>query len=178
MRHMAKTSREQLDKDELKILAELQKNSNESIETIAKSCGFSRQKVWKTIKQLEKNRMIWGYTAIVDEDKKDLSHFIVLIKKTTKPLDKKIVDRIDSIQIEDIASPEGVNIESSCFVHGNYDWVISFTARDIKQAKSFCNVLCGGFPGSIEKIDLMQTLYFVRKHYIFNPDRKKLSDLM
>ncbi len=64
---MAKSSREQLDKDERKILAELQKNSNESIDTIAKHCGFSRQKVWRTIKQLEKNRMIWGYTAIIDD---------------------------------------------------------------------------------------------------------------
>jgi len=57
---MAKSSREQRDLDEKKVLAELQKNSNESIETIAKHCGFSRQKVWRTIKQLEENHMIWG----------------------------------------------------------------------------------------------------------------------
>jgi len=178
MTTMTKSSREQLAKDDRKILAELQKNSNESIDTIAKHCGFSRQKVWRAIKQLEESRMIWGYTAIVDEEKNDLSHFIMLIKRSTKPLDKKIVDRIESIQIEDFASPQGVTIESSCFVHGNYDWIISFIAKNIMQAKSFCDILCGGFPGIIQQIDLLQTLYFNRKHHIFNPDRKKLRDLM
>jgi DNA-binding Lrp family transcriptional regulator len=55
---MVKNSREQLDKDERKIITELQKNSNESTDAIAKHCGFSRQKVWRTIKQLEKNHII------------------------------------------------------------------------------------------------------------------------
>jgi len=175
---MAKSSREQQAEDERKILAELQKNSNENIDTIAKHCGFSRQKTWRIIKQLEKSHMIWGYTAIVDEEKKDVSHFFVLIKRCMKPLDKKIVDRIESMQLEDIALPQGVTIESSCFVHGNYDWIISFTAKGIKQAKNFCNILSGGFPGVIEKIELLETLYFVRKQHIFNPNRKKLRDLM
>ncbi len=175
---MSKSSREQQADDKRKILTELQKNANENIDTIAKHCGFSRQKTFRIIKQLETSHMIWGYTAIVDDEKNDLTHFIILIKRSMKPLDKKIIDRIESLQIEDVALPEGVNIESSCFVHGIYDWIISFTARDIKEAKNFCDKLSSGFPGIIEKIDLIQTLYFVRKQYIFNPNRKKLRELM
>jgi DNA-binding Lrp family transcriptional regulator len=64
---MSKSSREQIDKDEKKILSELVKNSNENIETIAKHCGFSRQKVWRAIKRLEEKGLIWGYTAIFNE---------------------------------------------------------------------------------------------------------------
>ncbi|HVP99899.1 MAG TPA: winged helix-turn-helix domain-containing protein, partial [Candidatus Thermoplasmatota archaeon] len=33
--------------DDKKILAELQKNANQSIDTVAQRCGFSRQKVWR-----------------------------------------------------------------------------------------------------------------------------------
>jgi len=50
---MSKSSREQIDQDERKILSELVKNANENIDTIAKHCGFSRQKTWRMIKQLE-----------------------------------------------------------------------------------------------------------------------------
>jgi len=50
---MAKSSKDQIEQDEKKILTELMKNSNENIETIAKRCGFSRQKTWRFIKQLE-----------------------------------------------------------------------------------------------------------------------------
>jgi DNA-binding Lrp family transcriptional regulator len=63
---MVKVSREQINKDEKKILAELQKDAQKGIDMLAKRCGFSRQKVWRIVKRLEKNRMIWGYTAIVD----------------------------------------------------------------------------------------------------------------
>jgi len=94
MRTMAKSSREQIHIDEMKILAELQKNSNESIDSIAKHCGFSRQKVWKTIKHLEESRMIWGYTAIVDEQLQGLQKFILLIKRSMQTLKKKNVDEI------------------------------------------------------------------------------------
>jgi len=175
---MAKISKKQQIEDERKILAELQKNSNENIDTIAKHCGFSRQRAWKIIKQLEKNHLIWGYAAIVDEEKKGLFHFIMLITKNMRQLDKKMKDRIDSIKIEDFTSTLGITIESSCLVNGNYDWVISFTAPDIIQAKKFCDSFYEGFPGIIKHIDLLQTLVFVRKQYIFNPNRKELSELL
>jgi len=175
---MAKRSKKQQIEDERKILAELQKNSNENIDTIAKHCGLSKQQVSKTIKKLEKNHMIWGYTAIVDEEKKGLSHFIMLITKNMKQLDKKIKIGIDSIKIEDFTSTLDITIESSCLVHGTYDWVISFTAPNIIIAKKFCDSFYNGFPGIIKHIDLHQTLFFVRKQYIFNPDRKNLSELL
>ena len=78
---MGKSSKEQQAKDERKVLAELQKNSNESIDTIAKHCGFSRQKVWRIIKHLEDNKIIWGYTAVVDEEGTGLKHFVLLVKR-------------------------------------------------------------------------------------------------
>ena len=53
---MAKTSKKQIEEDERKIITELQKNAKESIDVIAKKCGFSRQKVWLVIKRLEKTR--------------------------------------------------------------------------------------------------------------------------
>ena len=42
---MPKSSKKQIVDDEKKILLELQKDSNETIDKIAKKCGFSRQKV-------------------------------------------------------------------------------------------------------------------------------------
>ena len=57
---MSKSSREQIDDDEKKVLWQLRRNSKESIDAIAKKCRFSRQKVWRIIKRLEKNKTIWG----------------------------------------------------------------------------------------------------------------------
>ena len=157
---------------------ELQNDAKANINDIAKYCGFSRQKVWRIITQMEKDRTIWGYTAIIDNERIGQKQFTLLIKRSSKPLEKKIIDKIDSIQLEDIALPHGFTIITSCFIHGTYDWMISFTAQDINHARQFCDLLIKGFPDAIEKIDIQQILYSVRKHHVFNPERKTLRELM
>jgi len=175
---MSKSSRDQIDKDEKKLLSELVKNSKENIETIAKHCGFSRQKTWRFIKQLEEKDLIWGYTAIFNEEKIGLTHFMLLIKRTAKQLEKVTADKIVSRKIEDIAAELGITIESSFYVHGEYDWIITFTAEDIKQAKKFSDSVIMLHPGVIEKITIMQTLMFIKKHYIVNPEKTKLKEFL
>ena len=175
---MSKSSSDQKYKDEKKILSELVKNSNEKIETIAKHCGFSRQKTWRFIKQLETKGLIWGYTAIFNEEKIGRMHFILMVKRTTKQIEEKTVDKIVSRKLEDIVAELGITIESSSYVHGEYDWVLTFTAQDIKQAKKFSDSLVVLHPGVIEKITIMQTLMFIRKHYILNPEKMKLKEFL
>lgn len=175
---MVRSSRVQIDKDEKKVLTQLQKNSKDSIETISKHCSFSRQKVWRIIKRLEAIGLIWGYTAIVDEKKNDLNHYTLLIKRTTKKLDVKTVDTIISRKIEDVVSEIGVTVESSYYVNGEYDWVLTFTAQNIVQAKKFCESLLVLHPGVIEKTVLLDTLFFVKNHYILNPESKKLKECL
>lgn len=175
---MVKVSREQMNKDEKVILTELQKNAQESIDMLAKRCGFSRQKVWRIVKRLEKNRLIWGYSAIIDQKKNDLNHYTLLIKRTTKKLDERTIDVITSRKLEDIVGNIGATIENSYYVNGEYDWVITFTARDIVQAKKFCESLLALHPGVIEKTILLEMLFFVKNHYILNPESKKLREFL
>jgi len=175
---MSKSSRDQIDQDERKLLSELVKNSKENIDTIAKHCGFSRQKTWRFIKQLEAKKLIWGYTAVFDEEKIGLTHFMLLVKRTTKQLESTTADRIISRKVEDIAEELGVTIESSFYTHGEYDWVTTFTAENIRQAKKLSDAFVTLHPGVIEKISILQTLMFIRKQYILNPDKKKLKDFL
>ena len=167
-----------MDKDEKIILAELQNNAQESIDMLAKRCGFSRQKVWRIVKRLEKTRLIWGYTAIIDEKKNDMNHYTLLIKRTTKKLDEKTIDIITSRKIENNGTNIGVTIENSYYVNGEYDWIITFTARDLILAKKFCEMLLALHPGVIEKTILLETLFSIKNHYILNPESKKLREFI
>jgi Lrp/AsnC family leucine-responsive transcriptional regulator len=175
---MAKISREQINIDEMKILAELQKHSNEPVDTIAKHCGFSRQKAWRLIKRLEESRMIWGYTAVVDHQKQDLQKFIMSIKRSGKTLNKKNVDEIAVDRLEKNYSKMGITIESSYYGHGEYDWMLLFTAKDLRQAKQFSDLLLGSYPGIVEKTSLFQILFTPREHSVFNPNPTKLTDFI
>jgi len=87
---MPKNSVMQIQKDEKKILEELSKNAHSSINEIANKLGFSRQKVWRIIKNLENDKTIWGYTAIIDDNKIGVKRFCILLKKApVKVTDKK-----------------------------------------------------------------------------------------
>lgn len=175
---MVKVSKEQMNKDEKIILAELQNDAQESIDMLAKRCGFSRQKVWRIVKRLEKTRLIWGYSAIIDEKKNDMNHYTLLIKRTTKRLDEKTIDIITSRKLEDIVASLGATIENSYYVNGEYDWIITFTAADIVKAKKFCESLLALHAGVIEKTILLETLFFIKNHYILNPESKKLREFL
>jgi len=175
---MSKSSKEQMNQDEKKVLFELVKNANKNIETIAQLCKFSKQKTWRIIKRLEAKELIWGYTAIFNEEKMGMKHFMLLVKRSMMRLDQTTINKIVSRQLETLVKEAGIMIESSSYIHGDYDWVITFTAKDIIQAKKFSDSLVALHPGVIEKIMILETLMFIRKHYILNPEKNKLEEFL
>jgi DNA-binding Lrp family transcriptional regulator len=171
---MAKSSREQKVKDDQKVLTELKKNCKENIDTIAKNCGFSKQKVWKIIKQLENDQKIWGYSAIIDE-KQDLQKFILFQKRTFTTHDPKDIDDLAMTRMEHMKKDVGITVQSTYFIHGEYDWVTIFTAKDIRQAKKFVDTIMKRFPGT-QTIHLSQILFTLREQYIQNPNPSDMKN--
>ncbi len=174
---MAKSSKKQIETDERKVLAELQRNSRESADDIAKKCGFSRQKSWRIVNRLEENQTIWGYGTVVDNEKLGLKEYLVLIKKTNCPVEKA-ADMIISRNIEKKADELGIWIRSSHYLHGQYDWTISFTAEDIKQAKRFIEVFNETYPKYISELILIEKIFTIKQCGIQNPNLEKLKEFV
>jgi DNA-binding Lrp family transcriptional regulator len=124
MKTNSQIRKEQLNQDEKKILIVLQKNSKDSINSIAKLYGFSRQKVQRIISQLEADHVIWGYTTITDEKKQGLLKYILLIKRSMKKISKETAEKIAVLQYDEEYVKQGITIESSYLIHGEYDWMI------------------------------------------------------
>jgi len=175
---MAKSSKKQIYEDELKVIAELQKNAKENIDVIVKNCGFSRQKVWRIIKGLEEDKTIWGYAAIVNEEKQGLKSYMILIKRTTLPIDEKLADKIITRQLENLASEIDIKIEHSMLTHGTFDWVICFRAKDMIHAKKFSEIVNRTYWGYIGEVHMLEVLFPIRKQGILNPDIQKLKEFL
>ena len=176
--NMPKSSKKQINEDEKKLLKILQTNSGDNIDKIAKKCGFSRQKLWRIKKRFEKDKTIWGYNAVVDPEKLDLKHYTALVKRSVKPFDEKMMDKITTERLDDLLPGENVTVEDCLYVHGNYDWILTFTAPDTKQMKKFCEKLMGAFSGYITKIDIQETMVPIRKQGFKHPMAKKLKDFL
>jgi len=175
---MTKSSKEQIKQDENKLLSELVKNSKENIDTIAKHCGFSRQKAWRMINKLEKSKKIWGYSAVVDTESQGLQKFILCQKRKKTPFTQKDIEELAKTQMVDMKNDIGVTAQSTYYIHGmEYDWVTIFTAKDIVQAKKFVDAINKRFPG-IVGIQLSQVLFTLREHYILNPNPMEMKNCL
>lgn len=174
---MPKNSREQVDADEKKVIRELQKNSKESIDKIAKRCGFSRQKVWKTIKRLEKNKTIWGYCAVVDNEKLDMKRYIMLIKRSNKPIGD-VINKIIDLPMQCKEEEIDIDVICSSYLHGHYDWMLIFTASNIKNAKKFSELLTKEYQHVIGEINLLEDIFSVKKCGVANPDMEKFREFL
>ena len=170
---MPKTSKEQITDDEKKIIHELQKNSKENIDKIAKKCSFSRQKVWRVIKRLEKNKTIWGYSTIADNKKIDLTHYTMLVKRTIVPVDGKLRNMISEEELDEYFPELNITLEDCLYVNGKYDWIISFTAPGIKEMKKFCEKLLRKFSEHMGAYEVLETIVTIRKQGIKNPSTKE-----
>jgi len=173
---MAKNSAKQIVEDEKEILNELSRNANKSINEIAKDCGFSRQKVWRVIKNLEKNKTIWGYTTVVDEEKQGMKGYVLLLKRSNKPVDEQMIDRIIKREVLKKTSKIGIQLTNSAYTNGVYDWIMCFNARDIKDAKRFAEFATKIFQGYISDIQLLEEMFVVQRCGIQNPEVNKLKN--
>lgn len=173
---MPKNSIEQIEQDEKKILEELSKNADKSINEIAESLGFSRQKVWRIIKNLEKNHTIWGYVAVIDNKKLSKKRFIMLIKRSNKPVNKESINHILNREIADKAKKMGITFINSVLLNGRYDWIISFTADNIIQAKKLVELYYQIYKDLISDIHLNEYMFPVLYDGIKNPEINRLKE--
>jgi len=174
---MAKRSREQVEIDEKRVIEELQVHAKDSIDDLAKRCNFSGPKVRRIIKNLEDTQTLWGYHAVTDYEKIGLREFILLVKKTTKPMDD-VAEKIISRNIEAKAKELGIMIGSSFYLNGAYDWIICFTGVDLRHAKKFEGELIKMYKNNVQETQILENIFTVKRSSILNPSLDKLREFI
>lgn len=173
---MPKSSKKQRDTDEKKLIQVLQQNAGDNVEQIAKKCGITRQKVWRIKKRLEKNKTIWGYNAVVDNDKQSLKRFLILIKRSNVPVSANHVDIITSRKLKEETSKLGITIESSYFIHGSYDWFFCVTAKNIRDVKRVIEMFSRLLSDVISNVQVEEVIFTVEQDHFTNPNVDQIKE--
>ena len=174
---MVKNCKKQTIEDEKKIIAELMKNARANIGKIADNCGFSNQKVGRIIRNLEENKKIWGYCAVIDNEEFDLKRYLILIKRSNEPIDDAI-NKIIKLTMHKKGEEIGVNIECSSYLHGHYDWIFVLTAKNIKSVKKFSDILTKEYQSVISEVHVLEDIFSVKKGGMINPHMEKLREFL
>lgn len=173
---MPKSSKEQIVVDEIKVVSELKKNSKNSIDNIAKACGCSRQKVWRIIKRLEENKTIWGYQAVVDDEKIGVKKYQILLKKSPMPISDKMMDLLLEKDMNKKLEKFGVKFDYSYYTQGYFDWSLCITAPNIIAVKKFVEILNANFEDYISEIQILEVIFPLLKNGFDNPNLNDIKE--
>ena len=172
---MAKSSKETMKIEEQKVIDVLEQHAKDSISELGKRCGLSPQKVARIIKNLEKEKRIWGYSAVADSEQKNLKYFVLLLKRSTVHLDDTMKKEVTLDKLDN-SLPDGIKIDDILITHGMHDAVVTFYAPDIMTAKKVVDGLFGRLGKYFGGYQLLETLFPVRKNGFKNPQIKNLVE--
>ena len=117
-----------MDKIDLLILDELQKDADRSIYKLAKYLGLKRSTVYNRINKLKKQKIIKGYHAIIDYEKIGRPiRAIILVrhKKTTN---------VEDLFKDIVKEPE---VEAIYLITGGFDVMIKARFKDMSDVSEF-----------------------------------------
>lgn len=174
---LPKVSKEQVLEDERRVINILRTHAKDSIDSIAKRCKFSPQKVSRIIAKLEREKRIWGYSAVVDDDYLEMRHYYLLLRRTKILLPQNIVDEILLTRLDDLVPGSVITIDNIEYVNGDFDGVFSFWAKDIAEAKRFVEKMNIRFHPYLMDFCLLESVYSVRRKGHRNPNINKNINL-
>ncbi len=171
---MPKSSKEKIEADVQKIVKILQSNARISFNELAEKTGFSRQKIWRVIKDLEKNKKIWGFTTIFDINKLGLKQFFIMIRRKSGTQVEKQLENVINRKIKNKLKEIGVFIESSFYTNGDYDWISLATAENIGQMKKYIDYINKDMGHLLSDVKVVEVLFTLEKNNIENPNKQEL----
>jgi Lrp/AsnC family leucine-responsive transcriptional regulator len=131
---------EMLDKHDVVLLRELQRDSRQTVQELAGHAGLSGTPCWKRIKELESGGVIRGYTALVDREKVGLALCVIAELNLTRHSE----DEVARFERDVAGCPQIVSCYSTT---GDADYVIKVLAPDIKTYERFLHDTVFKLPG-------------------------------
>lgn len=140
-----KTSIENIDETDLRILRELQKDSHVTTKELAARVHLSSTPVFERVRRMEREGYIRSYVALLDADKLDKSLCIfcnVKLKQHNCSLGNEFMDAVQNID----------EITECYNISGEFDYMLKMYVRNMKHYQDFVLNVLGKLPsvGSIQ----------------------------
>lgn len=129
-----------LDRYDRLLLAELQRDSRQTVQQLATAVGLSSTPCWKRVKELEASGVIRRYTALVDREKVGLSLCVLAELNLTRHSEQDVREF-------ERAVADCPQIVSCYATTGQADYVIKVLVPDIKHYEAFLHETAFKLPG-------------------------------
>ena len=125
-----KKGTEKLDKKDLEILSELQKNGRLTNKELAAAVHLSSTPTFERVKRLEREGYIKNYSAVLDADRLNVGFMAFCYLKMKQHSYENAIRIMEAIKgIEEIAE---------CYnISGDYDFLLKIYTKDMKEYQKF-----------------------------------------
>ena len=131
---------EDLDRHDIVLLTELQRDARQTVQQLAEAVGLSSTPCWKRVKEMEAAGIIRGYTALVDREKVGLALCVLAEVNLTRHSE----DDVRRFEEAVAATPQIVSCYSTT---GQADYVLKVLVPDIKSYEAFLHETAFKLPG-------------------------------
>ena len=151
---------EKLDQLDLKLLSELEKNSDQTLSEIAKKLKTSQQVISYRIKSLENRKIISGFYTIIDITKLGYTNYRTMLR----------LSNINEQKYNEIITflMKHKNVLWLVECGGRWDLIVNFMAKNIIHYNNILREFVGKFPKQIQHYDALTTIevvYFGRGYF-------------
>tara|TARA_B100000686_G_scaffold319922_1_gene371048 strand:- start:165 stop:641 length:477 start_codon:yes stop_codon:yes gene_type:complete len=129
-----------MDYIEYKILSALQENSRINNIELAKKVGLSPSPCLRRVRSLEEKKIISGYSAIINQNKVDLSVNVFVQVSLEKQSE-------DKLQIFEQKIQEYEEVMEAYLMTGDADYLLRIVVKDIQTYEHFLKVNLTSIPG-------------------------------
>lgn len=159
------------------ILDRLLKDPTQSVEEMSKGLGTYRQRVWRTKNQLEEDKVIWGYTAVVDESR--LGHVVYMVLMKMRPMNQKLAELIIRRIGRTEYGKQQVRLIDVLYTNGEYDWVVMFAAPDHATARRYYDSIRVAYEEHLlDKPILVDVNFSLMREGKVNPELNRLKEFV
>jgi len=131
---------ESLDRLDIALLTELQRDSRQTVQQLAEKVGLSSTPCWKRVKEMEASGVIRGYTALVDREKVGLQQCVIAELNLTRHSE----DEVRRFERAVLAAPQIVGCYATT---GAADLRDQGAVPDIKRYEQFLQAVAFKLPG-------------------------------
>ncbi len=152
-----------------------------SVASISDKCGLSTQQVYRILRDLEEEGIIYGNPVVLDLSKLGKKRFIIFAKRSGKPSDQtslnsalysdEFLKRIASKKLDII--PED---DYTCT--GAFDMVTVFLADSTMEAIKYMDLLRHTAQGYFSSYSMSEVMFTTRKNMIMTPEKDAFVQYM
>ncbi|MGN0670981.1 MAG: Lrp/AsnC family transcriptional regulator [Oscillospiraceae bacterium] len=155
-----------------KLLDVLRQNARLSNSEIAAMLGESEQAVADEITRLEREGIIMGYSAIIDEEKADDNAVTAMIELKMTPIKDRGFDDL----AHTIMSYE--EIDSVFLLSGPYDLMVTISGTSLRNVALFVSERLAVLDGVISTTTHFILRRYKEKHHVFNEELYDERDMI